>query len=142
MQNCIISKITHARRNIAFSQEMLLRTGDGRDMGDPAEFIPEPLSEPYGFQDPLIGCDFEYSGHPDKYKRDEHPAEYARASPRGRPDWQRYPWKLKRAFGISAIWWSSTAYSSEMPTKAYESNPIETSTFCTATRHVSPDAVL
>jgi hypothetical protein len=64
----------------------------GRDMyGDPAGPFPEPLSEPYGFQDPFFGCDFEYSGHPDKYKRNEHPVWEFDAGPRGRPDWQRYP---------------------------------------------------
>jgi hypothetical protein len=73
----------------------------GRDMyGDPTGLFPEPLSEPYGFQDPFIGCDFEYSGHPDKYKRDEHPVWEYDAGPRGRPDWQRYPDEIEASLEL------------------------------------------
>jgi hypothetical protein len=68
------------------------KVATGRDMyGDPAGPFPEPLSEAYGFQDPFIGCDLEYSGHPNQYRRDEHPVWEYDAGPRGRPDWQRYP---------------------------------------------------
>jgi hypothetical protein len=64
----------------------------GRDMyGDPAGPFPEPLNEPYGFQDAFCDSDYQYNGYSGNYVREEHAVWEYDAGPRGRPDWRRYP---------------------------------------------------
>jgi hypothetical protein len=64
----------------------------GRDMyGDPADPFPQPLTEPYGFQDGFCESDYKADCDPEDYVRGVHPVWEYDAGPRGRPDWQQYP---------------------------------------------------
>jgi hypothetical protein len=70
------------------------KLASGRNMyGDasPAAPFPEPLVEPWGFQDGFCDSDWKYTGYEGNYDRNDHAVWEYDAGPRGQPDWRRYP---------------------------------------------------
>jgi hypothetical protein len=81
-------------KHFPYHKRCCSKLASGRNMyGDPspAAPFPEPLSEPWGFQDGFWDSDWKYTSYKGNYDRNDHAVWEYDAGPRGRPDWRRYP---------------------------------------------------